>query len=63
MAIKKKGKNLFADKASIVLRMMLQNPERRNGLFVIFLVQQELLSIGMAQEVLQPMEIKGYIEE
>jgi len=60
MAIKKKGKNLFADKASIVLRMMLQNPEKE--WVVRDFSSTELLSIGMAQEVLQSMEIKGYIE-
>jgi len=60
MAKKKKFKNLFADKASIVIRMMLQNPGRE--WVVRDFSSTDLLSIGLAQEVLQSMEIKGYIE-
>ena len=60
MAEKKKFKNLFADKASIVIRMMLQNPKKR--WVVRDFSKTELLSIGMTQEVLRSMEIKGYIE-
>lgn len=60
MAKKKKFKNLFADKASIVIRMMLQSPEKR--WVVRDFSSTELLSIGMTQEVLRSMEIKGYIE-
>jgi len=53
-------KNIFADKASLVLRKILKNPERRwvvrdfTGLGGI--------SLGMSQEVLKSMEKKGYIE-
>jgi len=53
-------KNVFADKASLVLRKMLQSPERKwvvrdfTGLGGI--------SLGMSQEVLKAMEKKGYIE-
>jgi hypothetical protein len=60
MAKKKKFKNLFADKASIVIRMMLQNPDRE--WVVRDFSSTELLSIGLAQEALQSMEIKEYIE-
>jgi hypothetical protein len=60
MAKKKKFKNLFADKASIVIRMMLQNPDRE--WVVRDFSSTDLLSIGLAQEALQSMEIKGYIE-
>src|SRR6056297_3720743 len=60
MSKKKKFKNLFADKASIVIRMMLQSPEKR--WVVRDISSTELLSIGMTQEVLRSMEIKGYIE-
>ncbi|MFA7575413.1 MAG: hypothetical protein WCY14_07980 [Arcobacteraceae bacterium] len=60
MAKRKKLKNIFADKASIVLRIMLQNPEKK--WVVRDFSSRTLLSIGMAQEVLQSMEINGYIE-
>ena len=53
-------KNIFADKATFILRKMLSNPDKKwvtrdftgdNG-----------VSIGMAQGVLEAMERKGYIE-
>jgi len=53
-------KNIFADKASLVLRKMLKDPGRRwvlrdfTGLGGV--------SLGMSQEVLKEMEKKGYIE-
>ncbi len=53
-------KNIFADKASRVLRKMLKDPGRRwvvrdfTGLGGV--------SLGMSQEVLKTMEKKGYIE-
>jgi hypothetical protein len=53
-------KNIFAYKASLVLRKMLQNPERR------WVVRDFTgcggVSLGMSQEVLKVMEKKGYIE-
>jgi hypothetical protein len=53
-------KNIFADKASLVPRKMLQNPERR------WVVRDFSgpggVSLGMSQEVLKAMEEKGYIE-
>lgn len=60
MNTSKNMKNIFADKATFVLRKMLSNPDKKwvtrdftgdNG-----------VSIGMAQGVLETMEKKGYIE-
>src|SRR4030066_261120 len=53
-------KNIFADKASLVLRKMLQNPERK--WVVRDFTGHEGISLGMSQEVLKAMEKKGYIE-
>jgi len=53
-------KNIFADKASLVLRKMLQNPERR--WVVRDFTGPGGVSLGMSQEVLKVMEKKGYIE-
>jgi hypothetical protein len=53
-------KNIFADKASLVLRKMLQSPERR--WVVRDFTGYEGISVGMSQEVLKAMEKKGYIE-
>jgi hypothetical protein len=55
-----KMKNIFADKASLVLRKMLQNPERK--WVVRDFTGYEGISLGMSQEVLKAMEKKGYIE-
>lgn len=54
-------KNIFADKASLVLRKMIQDPERR---WVVrdFTGPAGGISLGMSQEVLKVMEKKGYIE-
>lgn len=53
-------KNIFADKATLVTRKMLLEPKRK---WVVrdFIGQREL-SLGMAQEVLDAMEKKGYVE-
>jgi len=53
-------KNIFADKASLVLRKMLQSPERR--WVVRDFTGPGGISLGMSQEVLKSMEKKGYIE-
>jgi hypothetical protein len=53
-------KNIFADKASLVLRKMLQNPERK--WVVRDFTGPGGVSLGMSQEVLKAMEKKGYIE-
>jgi len=53
-------KNIFADKASLVLRKMLKDPERR--WVVRDFTGPGGVSLGMSQEVLKAMEKKGYIE-
>lgn len=53
-------KNIFADKASLVLRKMLKDPERR--WVVRDFTGSGGISLGMSQEVLKAMEKKGYIE-
>ena len=53
-------KNIFADKASLVLRKMLKDPERR--WVVRDFIGPGGISLGMSQEVLKSMEKKGYIE-
>jgi len=53
-------KNIFADKASLVLRKMLKDPERR--WVVRDFTGPRGISLGMSQEVLKAMEKKGYIE-
>ena len=53
-------KNIFADKASLVLRKMLKDSERR--WVVRDFTGPEGISLGMSQEVLKAMEKKGYIE-
>ncbi len=53
-------KNIFADKASLVLRKMLKDPERR--WVVRDFTGPGGISLGMSQEVLKAMEKKGYIE-
>jgi len=53
-------KNIFADKASLVLRKMLKDPEKR--WVVRDFTGPGGVSLGMSQEVLKAMEKKGYIE-
>ena len=53
-------KNIFADKASRVLRKMLKDPGRR--WVVRDFTGPGGVSLGMSQEVLKAMEKKGYIE-
>lgn len=53
-------KNIFADKASLVLRKMLKDSERR--WVVRDFTGPGGVSLGMSQEVLKVMEKKGYIE-
>lgn len=53
-------KNIFADKASLVLRKMLKDTERR--WVVRDFTGPGGVSLGMSQEVLKAMEKKGYIE-
>jgi len=53
-------KNVFADKASLVLRKILKDPERQ--WVVRDFTGHGGVSLGMSQEVLKAMEKKGYIE-
>lgn len=55
-----KMKNIFADKASLVLRKMLQNLEKR--WVVRDFTGPGGISLGMSQEVLKAMAKKGYVE-
>jgi len=53
-------KNIFADKATLIVRKMFLKPQKK---WVVrdFTGRGEL-SLGMAQEVLEAMEKKGYVE-
>ncbi len=53
-------KNIFADKASLVPRKMLKDPERR--WVVRDFTGSKGISVGMSQEVLDAMAKKGYVE-
>ncbi|MBU4047471.1 hypothetical protein KKB01_03205 [bacterium] len=53
-------KNIFADKASLVLRKMLKDPERR--WVVRDFTGPVGVSLGMSQEILEAMVKKGYVE-
>lgn len=53
-------KNIFADKASLVLRKMLKDPEKR--WVVRDFTGPGGISLGMSQEVLETMDKKGYVE-
>ncbi|MGA1825750.1 MAG: type IV toxin-antitoxin system AbiEi family antitoxin [bacterium] len=56
----KNRKNIFADKATIILRKMLSNPGKK---WVIRdFTGENGVSLGMAQGVLEVMSKKGYIE-
>lgn len=52
--------NIFADKATLVLRKMIRDPDKK--WIVRDFVGPEGVSLGMAQNVLEAMERKGYIE-
>jgi len=53
-------KNIFADKASLILRKMLLVPDKK--WVVRDFIGPDGVSLGMAQEVLEAMEKKGYVE-
>ena len=56
----KKMRNIFADRASFILRKMLSAPDKK---WVIRdFVGQEGVSLGLAQGVLEAMAKRGYIE-
>jgi hypothetical protein len=60
MKIMKRRKNIFADKASIILRKMLRDPNRK---WVVrdFIGENEV-SLGFAQEVLEELSRLGFVE-
>ncbi|MFH0947410.1 MAG: type IV toxin-antitoxin system AbiEi family antitoxin [Elusimicrobiota bacterium] len=53
-------KNIFADKATLVIRKMIQNPQKK--WIVRDFVGSEGVSLGMAQAVIYTMEKYGYVE-
>jgi len=57
---KQAKKNIFADKATFILRRMLQEPDKK---WVVrdFTATREV-SLGLAQEVLETMALEGYVE-
>lgn len=55
-----KMKNIFSDKATIIPRKMLQDPKRE--WVVRDFTGSEGVSLGMAQNVLEAMARKGYVE-
>ena len=54
------GKNIFADKATFILRRMLSNPEKK--WVTRDFMGDDGVSLGMAQGALETMAKKGYIE-
>ena len=60
MKKQKKMKNIFADKATLVLRKMIHAPDKKWVLRDF--VGSYGVSLGMAQEVLEVMERRGYVE-
>jgi len=60
MEKRRRMKNIFADKATLVLRKMISVPDKK---WVIRdFVGKDFLSLGMAQEVLFALEKQGYVE-
>lgn len=55
----KKIKSIFTDKASLVLRKMLMNPEKK---WIVNDFLSEGVSLGWTSEILTEMEKEGYIE-
>ncbi len=56
----KRRKNIFADKASIILRMMLQSPNKK--WVVRDFIGENRVSLGFAQEVLEELSRQGFVE-
>lgn len=57
---KQTKKNIFADKATFILRKMLAQPDKK--WVVRDFIGPEGVSLGMAQEVLETMAGEGYVE-
>ncbi len=55
-----KMKNIFADKATLILRKMIREPGKK--WVVRDFTGSEGVSLGMAQNVLEAMAVKGYVE-
>ena len=60
MRKKTKMKNIFADKATLIARRMLHNPDKK--WVVRDFTGPQGVSLGMAQEVLETMAQLGYVE-
>ena len=60
MKKQKKMKNIFADKATVVLRRMIRDPDKK--WVVRDFVEHQGVSLGMAQGVLEVMARRGYVE-
>ncbi len=60
MKRQRKMKNVFADKASLILRKMIHDSDKK--WVVRDFVGPQGVSLGMAQEVLEVMAWKGYVE-
>lgn len=60
MKKQKKMKNIFADKATLVLRKMIRDPDKK--WVVRDFVGPHSVSLGMAQQVLEVMARRGYVE-
>lgn len=56
----KRRKNIFADKASIILRKMLQYPNKK--WVVRDFIGENKVSLGFAQEVLEELSRQGFVE-
>ena len=60
MEKEKRRKNIFADKASLILRRILQNPSKR--WVVRDFTSEKEVSLGLAQGVLEELTRQGYAE-
>ncbi|MFW6173845.1 MAG: type IV toxin-antitoxin system AbiEi family antitoxin [Elusimicrobiota bacterium] len=56
----KRRKNIFADKASLILRKMLQAPDKK--WVVRDFVYENEISLGLTQEVLEELSRQGFVE-
>ena len=60
MKKEKKRKNIFADKASLILRRMLRDPAQK--WVVRDFIGEDGVSLGLAQGVLEELTRRGYVE-
>ncbi|HLP45534.1 MAG TPA: type IV toxin-antitoxin system AbiEi family antitoxin [Candidatus Kapabacteria bacterium] len=58
--MEQRSKNIFADKATLILRQMIKQPDKK--WVVRDFVGSQLISLGMASEVLLALEKAGYVE-